>query len=419
MAKRKQDTVAKLCKVLDNADIEGWSELRELLAYFDVRFQCAKLVDTKLKRLVKLSQKKDVADEEMKEKSIFFYRVISDLEFPADEEDTQKFFWTEEMEKAQQTRSRKRKRRGPTQSVEGFSRYFEGCWSKLLQLPLPLSVIKLVLKTCDTKLLPHFKTPHFLMDFMLQAFNLGGVLSLLSLQSLFILITRHNLDLPDFYTKLYGTLNVDVFYVKYRAKYFNLLHKVFRSTHLPVYLVAAFVKKVARLALCAPPDGCLVAIALVYNLLKLHPSCMVMIDRPIDQREQGGALLLGNPKVAVMQPTSNQGKETPAAPFDPTELDVYPGYDHYNPTELDPSKSNALESSLWEIKSLQKHYLPEVRRIANLIDGRLTKPPFKLSEFTTMSYQSLFLSHLQKNKNTALAFAPPSGLFGDSLNSWA
>lgn len=49
--------------------------------------------------------------------------------------------------------------------------------------------------------------------------------------------------------------------------------------HLPATLIASFAKRLARLALFAPPAGVVIVIPFIYNLLKMHPSCMVLIHR--------------------------------------------------------------------------------------------------------------------------------------------
>lgn len=44
--------------------------------------------------------------------------------------------------------------------------------------------------------------------------------------------------------------------------------------------MAAFAKRLARLALIAPPDVLLTLIPFIGNLLVRHPSLIVLIDRP-------------------------------------------------------------------------------------------------------------------------------------------
>lgn len=55
---------------------------------------------------------------------------------------------------------------------------------------------------------------------------------------------------------------------------------VLPSSHLPVYLVAAFAKRLSRLALTAPPTALLIVLPFIYNLIRRHPSCRVLIHKP-------------------------------------------------------------------------------------------------------------------------------------------
>ena len=72
---------------------------------------------------------------------------------------------------------------------------------------------------------------------------------------------------------------------RYRERIYKLLHLCLLSSHLPAYLVAAFLKRLARLSLTAPPTGTLFVIPLIYNMLKRHPQC-----EPLIQRGRLGAL---------------------------------------------------------------------------------------------------------------------------------
>lgn len=60
--------------------------------------------------------------------------------------------------------------------------------------------------------------------------KIGGAVSLLALHGVFILMQNHNLEYPEFYTKLYSLLEPDVLFVKYRARFFFLLDLFMTST---------------------------------------------------------------------------------------------------------------------------------------------------------------------------------------------
>lgn len=52
------------------------------------------------------------------------------------------------------------------------------------------------------------------------------------------------------------------------------------NRHLPAYLVAAFIKRLSRLALTAPPEALLMVIPFICNLFRRHPACKVLVHRP-------------------------------------------------------------------------------------------------------------------------------------------
>ncbi|XP_004690703.1 PREDICTED: nucleolar complex protein 4 homolog, partial [Condylura cristata] len=259
-------------------------------------------------------------------------------------------------------------------------RAFQQMWLSFLQHKLPLSLYKKVLVILHDTILPHLAQPSIMIDFLTRAYDLGGALSLLALNGLFILIHKHNLEYPDFYRKLYGLLDPSVFHVKYRARFFHLADLFLSSSHLPAYLVAAFAKRLARLALTAPPEALLMVLPFICNLLRRHPACRVLVHRP-------------------------QGSELDADPYDAGEED--------------PAKSRALESSLWELQALQHHYHPEVSKAASVINQALSVPEVPIAPLLELTTFELFEQDLKKTgpKSVPLEFIPAQGLLGgqDSL----
>lgn len=59
-------------------------------------------------------------------------------------------------------------------------------------------------------------------DFLTKSYDIGGVISVMALSSLFILMTQHGLEYPNFYEKLYALLVPAVFLAKYRARFFEV-----------------------------------------------------------------------------------------------------------------------------------------------------------------------------------------------------
>lgn len=133
---------------------------------------------------------------------------------------------------------------------------------------------------------------------------------------------------------------------------------------LPAALIASFVKRLARLSLSAPPSSAVMTIPFIYNMLKRHPSCMGMLHRP----------------TAVIAPSGDDDDENDSDPFDADEKD--------------PLKTGALDSSLWELKSLQKHYLSHVSTMGKIFEEVFTKPEFNLDDFLDHTYATVSINLL-------------------------
>ncbi|KAK0580595.1 hypothetical protein LWI29_003931 [Acer saccharum] len=156
---------------------------------------------------------------------------------------------------------------------------FTKAWIAFLRLPLPIDIYKEVLVITHKAVVPFLSNPLMLCDFLTRSYDIGGVVSVMALSSLFILMTQHGLEYPNFYEKLYALLVPSIFMAKHRAKFLQLLDSCLKSPLLQAYLAAAFAKKLTRLSLLVPPSGALVIIALIHNLLRRHPSINCLVHR--------------------------------------------------------------------------------------------------------------------------------------------
>ena len=244
------------------------------------------------------------------------------------------------------------KTRHELRSLSAHKRQAQEAWLTVLRHDLSEKQRKGVLSLMSHRIAPWFLKVELLMDFLTDSFNQGGATSLMALSGLFYLIQEKNLDYPHFYRKLYSLLDADVLHSKHRSRFFRLLDTFLASTHLPAALVASFLKKISRLSLNAPPSAIVVVVPWIYNLLKSHPTCTFMIHR------------------------SAEGQD---------------GEDPFLEDEQDPMNTDAVESSLWEIYTLQDHYHPNVATIAKIISEQFTKQAYNLEDFLDHSYQSVSL----------------------------
>ncbi|KYQ92912.1 hypothetical protein DLAC_05505 [Tieghemostelium lacteum] len=279
-------------------------------------------------------------------------------------------------------------------------------WLLFLQCSLPSSIYKQVLLGLPEQVFPLLSDPRLLMDFYTSSFNVGGVTSILALNGIFILITKYNLEYPEFYTKLYSLFQPGVIYAKYRARFFKLSESFLSSKYIPNYIVAAFIKRSAQICLISPPQASLILIPLIYTLLQRHPTCQTLINNPVtlptapkEQQQQPqqitrqSVLLLNKPTSSSI--TSTSTSNTINNPY---------GKDPFLPYEVDPAKCNALKSSLWELQLLRDHYAPQVSKIMKIFDSDF-KDLVDLDEFSSISYPLMYeMSFKKKSSSTPLAF---------------
>lgn len=94
--------------------------------------------------------------------------------------------------------------------------------------------------------------------------------------------------------------------------------------------------------------------------------------------------------------------------------------DPFLPDETDPTLTKAIESSLWEIETLQSHYHPNVAAIARVISEQFTKQSYNMEDFLDYSYQGMLMAELGTEekpfrKAPVVEFQIPKRIFTDRL----
>lgn len=256
-------------------------------------------------------------------------------------------------------------------SLSAYKSRAQEAWLATLRSGITKEQRKSVLAVFSHQIAPWFPQPEMLMDFLTDSYDVGGATSLLALSGLYYLISKKNLDYPSFYQKLYSLLDEGLLYSKHRSRFFRLLDTFMSSTHLPAALVASFIKRLSRLALYAPPAGIVVVVPWIYNMFKRHPACTFMMHRETRDPE-------------LKKEIEAEGMD------DPFDMD-----------EKDPLLTNAIESSVWELESLQSHYHPNVATLAKIISEQFTKRSYNLEDFLDHSYSAVcaFFIHWRAKTN--------------------
>ncbi|KAL5480712.1 NOC4 [Sanghuangporus weigelae] len=215
-----------------------------------------------------------------------------------------------------------------------------------------LALVARALVVLHRGVLPYLTRAVLIMDWVSSCVDHGGYVGLLALNALFALMREYNLDYPSFYTRLYAFLDRTVLHTRHRARFFRLTELFLSSSHLPATLLASFIKRLARLSLSAPPAGVIIVIPFVYNILKHHPALMCMIHRVDDS--------IGSDR------------------------------DPFEENEPNPTLTNALNSSLWELVAHRQHYHAPVATLTRVFEEPFTRPGFSMEDFLDHTYSTLF-----------------------------
>eukprot|EP00667_Euglena_gracilis_P012886 EG_transcript_13264 len=276
-----------------------------------------------------------------------------------------------------------------------YKRAFTRAWSAFLSLPLSDELKLAVLRALPEAILPHVSQAWAFSDFLSNTFDLGGLFSIYALQGLFILMTKHNLDYPQFYDKLYSLFTVDMLHSKFRSRFLDLLGLLMTSTRLPAYLVASFIKKASRMTLVAPTPTLNFLIVIIYNLLKSHPEAMVLIHRT---------------KAMDLKVTAHHTPEALAM-----LRGLYEGLDPFNDAETNLQKTNALYSSCWELKLLQNHFYPGIAVEADAFQQEMKVQSQDWKPHSGKTYLKMFLKEMgrfdAKKSAVACTYHDATGLF--------
>lgn len=254
-------------------------------------------------------------------------------------------------------------------SADGPSAKESSDVAQLVTRPMNMQQRKALLRQLQTPAtIQSLRRPEILMDFFTDSLNMGDLsLSVPALTGLFHLISTRNLDYPQFYPRLYALLDQDLLHSKYRSRVMRHLDNFLAPTnHLPAATIASFIKRLSRLCLFAPPSAIVAVVPFIYNLLKQHPSTTFMIHR--------------RPFPPYTRSTENLGEDT------------------YDPAETDPQNTGAIDSSLWELETLQNHYYPTVASIARIISEQFTKQQYNLEDFLDHGYGTMMDAELKKKE---------------------
>lgn len=281
---------------------------------------------------------------------------------------------------------------GEPVSKRAMRKAFSGAWLRLLRDARGGSLCAAL--SALPSALPHFSRPLDVADFLKSLYSGGSAsdVTIAALDPLFVLISRHGLDYPLFYPKLYGLLTPHVlFHSAGRERFLEMAAMFLRfGEFVPGGMIAAFVKRLARRSLTAPPAGAMWCLRLALDLLHRHPAVSFLVHRST-------TLFDSPPSVA-----SSDSKKVAA----------YAGADPFDDSEPDPQASRAEESSLWELDALRNHVSPAVSRLVLAFSKDVRKkalpPPGDVGDYAGLRFGEVFEAEFRrKAKRTPVAYDAP------------
>jgi U3 small nucleolar RNA-associated protein 19 len=283
----------------------------------------------------------------------------------------------------------------PAEVTKRLRRAFGDAWLRVLSdRRLTPAQRAAAVAALPRSVIPRMSNPLRLSDFLTDTYdgassNDNVRVAVAALDALFLLISRHRLDYPDFYPKLYARLTpYALFEAPERERFLSLIATFLtRGAYLPRTMVASYVKRLARRALVAPPAGAMWCLRLALDLLHKHPSVSFLVHKSVN-------LFDAPPRAAEASAAAGAA-------------------DAFDDTASDPLATGADRSSLWELDVLRNHMSPAVSRLVDAFSRDVRKrsaqpPPGELEDYASLGFSDVFGAEFKRRaKAVPLAYHAP------------
>lgn len=146
------------------------------------------------------------------------------------------------------------------------------------------------------------------------------------------------------FDELYCILDNSLLRKSYKFRIFYFLNIFLSSTKVPAYIIAAYMKKLARLTLEAKPRSLVAILRIISNLFLRHPILIILRDRVDDKARE----------YELQSDTCTLRSWLEDDPFDANQV-------------RDLKATNAMDSCIWELMPLRYHEHPRVAKAANFL----------------------------------------------------
>jgi len=262
----------------------------------------------------------------------------------------------------QQIRSGKGAACSSRQSTKGYTKAQHACLSAFL--------------SAAESFVPHC-TRHadLLLEVLSSACNLSKEYSFLALEAIQDLSTSAGISYEGLYPLLFSLITPACFQSKHKTRFVSLLIRALHSKRIPARQEAAFLKKLAQVALRVPADAALIILLIIVSCLLKSKHLRYLIED--DYRDCSGSGSPGGPITAdsvgdkaetaprsdTGPVSSNRATRRSAPQRSPAAVRKLCNM-LYKSKDLDACAARADEFDLAELRVLGAHYLPSVNGVA-------------------------------------------------------
>ena len=245
---------------------------------------------------------------------------------------------------------------------------------------LPLSIIKEFMKVLNKKIVQNVINPIIFSDYLLN--KTGEIkiksindfdIQIFGLSSLFVLLTKYDLDYDKYYELLYRLISqkfngITIFDSKFKNRILKLLELSLSSDQIPYVVVCSFLKKLLRISLFEKVEIIYSLLSLVMKLIQLHPRTLNLImdsksKKILKKNIENNSIFLNGE--GANEKNLDEIKCGISLDEEKEDENIISNFDNFDEYSNDPFKTNAENCCLWELYSFTKHYNMGIRKLVN------------------------------------------------------
>ena len=247
---------------------------------------------------------------------------------------------------------------------------------------LPLSIVKEFMKILNKKIIQNVTNPIIFSDYLIKKTSEIEIKSIndfdiqiFGLSSLFVLLTKYNLDYDKYYELLYKLISqkfnfITIFDSKYKNRILKLLQLSLTLEQIPYIVICSFIKKLLRISLFSKVEIIYSLLSLVMKIIQLQPRTLNLImnnkSKKILKKDIENNSIFLNAGDGGNTDNLEEIKNCISLDEDKDiKIDNDKGYDNFDEKSIDPFNTNAENCSLWELYSFTRHYNMGIRKLVN------------------------------------------------------